>query len=114
MFSLMSFQEHNRGLIHLPDSGERAPVSVVWTTLPVISAFIPLIGHVGIGDSTGVTYDFSGPYQVCKLHDITSAKDEKLSKEHLLILLLFVCCSSGDCWVVDVWPCKTDMVPFPR
>lgn len=110
----MSFHEHNHGLIHLQDSGERAPVSVVWTTLPVISAFIPLVGHVGIGDSVGVTYDFSGPYQVCKPHDITSVKDEKLSKGHHLIFLLFICYSSGYRWVINVWPSKTDLVPFPR
>lgn len=64
----MASQERNNGLVHLTDSGERAPLSVVWTTLPGISAIIPLIGHVGMGDSTGVTYDFSGPYQVCKAH----------------------------------------------
>lgn len=53
------------GVVYLPDSSERAPMSIVWTTLPGISFLFPVIGHVGIGDSSGVTYDFSGPYQVC-------------------------------------------------
>lgn len=57
----------SEGVVYLPDSGERAPMSIVWTTLPGISAVLPLIGHVGIADSKGVIYDFSGPYQVSAL-----------------------------------------------
>lgn len=52
------------GVVYRRDSGERHPLSIVWTTLPGISFLIPLIGHVGITDSRGITYDFSGPYQV--------------------------------------------------
>lgn len=52
------------GVVYLKDSGERHPMSVVWTTLPGISVLLPVIGHMGIADSTGVTFDFSGPYQV--------------------------------------------------
>ena len=52
------------GVVYMRDSGERYPFSIVWTTLPGISFLFPLIGHVGITDSRGVTYDFSGPYQV--------------------------------------------------
>lgn len=54
----------SEGVVYLPDSGERAPMSIVWTTLPGISTVLPPIGHVGIADSKGVVYDFSGPYQV--------------------------------------------------
>lgn len=52
------------GVIHLPDSGERAPLCVLWTTLPGISQLLPVIGHMGISDSSGISVDFSGPYQV--------------------------------------------------
>lgn len=53
------------GIIYKPDTGEREPpFSVLWTTLPGISALVPVIGHVGITDSHGVPFDFSGPYQV--------------------------------------------------
>lgn len=55
----------NEGVVYLRDSKEREPMSVVWTSLPLISALVPVIGHAGITDSTGVTFDFSGPYQVC-------------------------------------------------
>lgn len=55
----------SEGVVYLRDSKERVPMSVVWTTLPLISALVPVIGHAGITDSSGVTFDFSGPYQVC-------------------------------------------------
>lgn len=54
----------SEGIVYMSDSGEREPMSVVWTTLPGISLLLPVIGHVGIADSKGVTFDFSGPYQV--------------------------------------------------
>lgn len=37
---------------------------VVWTTLPVISALVPTIGHVGVSSSDGTIHDFSAPYTV--------------------------------------------------
>lgn len=52
------------GVIYQPETGQRAPFSVLWTTLPGISALVPVIGHVGITDSSGISFDFSGPYQV--------------------------------------------------
>lgn len=61
----------SEGVVYLPDSGERAPMSVVWTTLPGISFLLPPIGHVGIADSKGITFDFSGPYQVRESHTPT-------------------------------------------
>lgn len=46
-----------------PDN-DRFPYCLVWTTLPGISAIIPLIGHVGIADSQGIINDFAGPYTI--------------------------------------------------
>ena len=34
--------------------------SIVWTSIPLISWICPLIGHVGVTDSKGITYDFQG------------------------------------------------------
>lgn len=45
-------------------SDPKRPFTVVWTTLPVVSWFLPFIGHVGITDSEGVVTDFSGPFTV--------------------------------------------------
>ena len=42
----------------------RYPFCVVWTPLPLISWFIPVIGHVGIATSTGIIRDFAGSYYV--------------------------------------------------
>jgi hypothetical protein len=39
---------------------QRYPYCIVWTPLPVISWFLPFIGHTGIADSRGVIYDFAG------------------------------------------------------
>ncbi|ONK75737.1 uncharacterized protein A4U43_C03F20010 [Asparagus officinalis] len=55
---------------HLPpgqiDPGRaRFPCCLVWTPLPLISWFIPFIGHVGICREDGVILDFAGPNFVC-------------------------------------------------
>eukprot|EP00752_Nemacystus_decipiens_P011531 g10239.t1 len=42
----------------------RYPYCIVWTPLPLITWFLPLIGHMGIADSRGVIYDFAGPYTI--------------------------------------------------
>lgn len=36
------------------------PLSIVWTPIPCVSSFFPLIGHVGITDSQGRIWDFHG------------------------------------------------------
>lgn len=38
---------------------DRWPFSMVWTPLPVITWFIPIIGHTGMADSKGMIHDFS-------------------------------------------------------
>ncbi|KAL1316478.1 hypothetical protein HN51_068677 [Arachis hypogaea] len=43
----------------------RFPCSIVWSPLPVISWFIPCIGHIGICREDGVILDFAGPNYVC-------------------------------------------------
>lgn len=42
----------------------RYPYCIVWTPIPLISWLLPFIGHIGIGSSEGVIYDFAGPYYV--------------------------------------------------
>lgn len=42
----------------------RFPYAIVWTTLPGITMFFPVIGHTGICDSRGVIMDFAGPYTI--------------------------------------------------
>uniref|UniRef100_A0A803PFI1 Thioredoxin domain-containing protein n=1 Tax=Cannabis sativa TaxID=3483 RepID=A0A803PFI1_CANSA len=39
----------------------RFPCCIVWTPIPVISWFIPFIGHIGICREDGVILDFAGP-----------------------------------------------------
>ena len=46
-----------------PESS-RYPICLVWTPLPLITALIPCIGHVGICNSEGIIHDFSGPYYI--------------------------------------------------
>ena len=45
-------------------SREHYPYAIVWSPLPVLSWFLPFIGHMGICDSRGVIYDFAGPYTI--------------------------------------------------
>jgi len=44
----------------------RFPLCITWTPLPMITWFLPMIGHTGIAGSDGVIYDFAGPYYVSK------------------------------------------------
>ncbi|OAD55107.1 hypothetical protein WN48_05582 [Eufriesea mexicana] len=43
---------------------QKFPFSIVWTPLPILTYFLPIIGHMGIATSTGVIRDFAGPYHV--------------------------------------------------
>ncbi|EAA16818.1 hypothetical protein [Plasmodium yoelii yoelii] len=40
------------------------PYCVVFTYLPFVSTFIPIIGHIGICTSEGIVHDFSGSYTI--------------------------------------------------
>ncbi|KJP88814.1 hypothetical protein AK88_01504 [Plasmodium fragile] len=40
------------------------PYCVVFSYLPCLSTFIPIVGHVGIATSSGVIHDFSGSYTI--------------------------------------------------
>jgi transmembrane protein 222 len=42
----------------------RYPFCIVWSPLPMITWFCPVIGHMGICDSQGVIWDFAGPYTI--------------------------------------------------
>jgi transmembrane protein 222 len=42
----------------------RFPYCIVWTPLPLISWFLPFIGHTGIAMSNGIIHDFAGPYTI--------------------------------------------------
>lgn len=54
------------GLIDIPRC--RFPNCIVWSPLPVITWFLPFIGHTGICDSDGVIWDFAGPYTIGREH----------------------------------------------
>ena len=42
----------------------RFPLCITWTPLPVITWFLPFIGHTGICGTDGIIHDFAGPYYV--------------------------------------------------
>lgn len=42
----------------------RFPFAIVWTPIPCLTWMLPFVGHMGIADSQGVIYDFSGPYTI--------------------------------------------------
>ncbi|XP_020590113.1 protein REVERSION-TO-ETHYLENE SENSITIVITY1-like isoform X2 [Phalaenopsis equestris] len=46
----------------------RFPCCIVWTPLPLVSWFLPFIGHIGIGREDGVILDFAGPHFVSVDH----------------------------------------------
>jgi len=52
----------NKPSVH-PEAS-RFPFCIVWTPIPMLTWFLPIIGHMGIATSTGVIRDFAGPYYV--------------------------------------------------
>ncbi|PNJ20478.1 TMEM222 isoform 9, partial [Pongo abelii] len=57
-------QHHGSGGVAMDVERSRFPYCVVWTPIPVLTWFFPIIGHMGICTSTGVIRDFAGPYFV--------------------------------------------------
>ncbi|KAG9145248.1 hypothetical protein Leryth_008201 [Lithospermum erythrorhizon] len=47
--------------LNIDPKNARFPYCIVWTPLPVLSWFIPFIGHIGISREDGVILDFAGP-----------------------------------------------------
>lgn len=43
---------------------DKFPFCIVWTPIPCLTWFFPIIGHMGIATSTGIIRDFAGPYFV--------------------------------------------------
>lgn len=40
------------------------PHCLVWSPLPVLTWFLPFVGHMGIATMDGVMWDFAGPYSI--------------------------------------------------
>ncbi|XP_023558856.1 transmembrane protein 222 isoform X1 [Octodon degus] len=57
-------QYHGSCSVTMDVERSRFPYCVVWTPIPVLTWFFPIIGHMGICTSTGVIRDFAGPYFV--------------------------------------------------
>lgn len=51
-------------------ANDRYPCCIVWTPLPLITWFIPFIGHMGICTSAGIIRDFAGPYFVSVIESL--------------------------------------------
>ena len=47
-------------------ANDRFPNCLVWTPIPVLTWVLPFVGHLGIADSKGVTWDFAGPYHISR------------------------------------------------
>ncbi|CAH0475016.1 unnamed protein product [Peronospora belbahrii] len=45
-------------------TAHRFPFCLVWSPIPILTWFLPFIGHLGIADSKGVIFDFAGPYTI--------------------------------------------------
>lgn len=52
--------------IEVRSKQDRYPFCLVWTPIPGITWFLPMVGHMGICDSKGVSHDFAGPYTINK------------------------------------------------
>ncbi|XP_022885712.1 protein RTE1-HOMOLOG [Olea europaea var. sylvestris] len=57
--------ENDVHLMQIDPRRSRFPCCIVWTPLPVLSWFLPCIGHIGICREDGVILDFAGPNFVC-------------------------------------------------
>ncbi|XP_031788469.1 transmembrane protein 222 [Nasonia vitripennis] len=52
--------------LNVDPSKHRYPFCVVWTPIPILTYFLPIMGHMGIATSDGVIHDFARPYVVCE------------------------------------------------
>ena len=50
-FNKTEFEEMTK---NIDPSSDKYPYCIVWSPLPVITWFLPFIGHTGIGNSEGV------------------------------------------------------------
>ncbi|XP_052832835.1 transmembrane protein 222 [Octopus bimaculoides] len=53
-----------RNSVRIDLRNSRFPFSIVWTPIPCLTWFFPIIGHMGIATSSGIIRDFAGPYFV--------------------------------------------------
>ncbi|CAI9741111.1 Hypothetical predicted protein [Octopus vulgaris] len=53
-----------RNSVRIDIRNSRFPYSIVWTPIPCLTWFFPIIGHMGIATSSGIIRDFAGPYFV--------------------------------------------------
>ena len=60
----MAFKNSNSIFLAVDVGRSRYPYCIVWSPLPLITWFIPFIGHTGICDSEGIIFDFAGPYTI--------------------------------------------------
>jgi hypothetical protein len=58
----LSYNVQERAEINVKD--DRYPCCLVWTPIPVLTWFFPFVGHMGICTSSGIIYDFAGPYYI--------------------------------------------------
>ncbi|XP_060192795.1 protein RTE1-HOMOLOG isoform X2 [Lycium barbarum] len=58
--ALMIEENHPHTML-IDSKRDRFPCCIVWSPLPVLSWFIPFIGHIGICREDGVILDFAGP-----------------------------------------------------
>lgn len=61
----LMIEENASQIMEIDPNRARFPCCIVWTPLPVLSWFIPFIGHLGICREDGVILDFAGPNYVC-------------------------------------------------
>ncbi|CAI5725665.1 unnamed protein product [Hyaloperonospora brassicae] len=45
-------------------AAHRFPFCLVWSPIPLLTWFVPFIGHLGLADSKGIIFDFAGPYTI--------------------------------------------------
>lgn len=67
----------------------RFPYCIVWTPLPLITWFLPFIGHTGIAMSDGVIHDFAGPFTIT-VDDLAFGETHKYDYDKLTISDMFL------------------------
>lgn len=59
-----AMQHQPPSLPRVDPSRDCFPACIVWCPIGPLTALFPFIGHMGIGDSKGVMFDFAGPYTI--------------------------------------------------
>ena len=64
--NLIEEEERNIDLTEVNAKEKYFPISIIWSSIPMLTWFLPFVGHAAISDPSGWIYDFQYSYSIGK------------------------------------------------